>query len=127
MVKPLDTTILVYEGGWGPGQAVSTQLEDNGYQVVRVGSRMEAVGKIRDRIADLVMIAGDQDAEEARVVTAVVKAFDRDMLVAMASTTKLEFDDVLTTGVDLFVQLPCNPKDLLAQLNGLLDSPFRLQ
>lgn len=127
MVKPADTTILVYEGGWGTGQSIASQLEEAGYLVIRARGRMEAVGRIRDRVADLVMIAGDHDTEEARMVTAVVKAFDRDMLVALVSTVTLELDDVLTTGVDLFVQLPCDPQEFLAQLAGLLDSPFRLQ
>ena len=127
MVKPSDTTILVYESGWKTDEPVSEHLEKHGYHVLKAHSRMEAVNKIRDRVADLVMIAGDHGAEEARVVTAVVKAFDRDMLVAMASTATLEFDDVLATGVDLFVQLPCEPKDLLDQLAALLDSPYRLQ
>lgn len=127
MVKPSEESILVYEGIGGLGLSIAGQLAERGYHVTRASDRSKAVALIREQQHDLVLIAGDMNAEEARVVTAVVKALNRDMLVTLASTHQLEPEELLGTGVDLYIHLPTDQEQLLQKLAGLLDSPWRLK
>jgi two-component system, cell cycle response regulator DivK len=122
--------VLIVDDAPDNREAYAEYLRFRGFRTIEAGTGAEAMDQARQHVPDVILLdlrLPDIDGlEVCKYVRGAATLQHAKIIAVSAAVFPSDVADALDSGCDLFLQKPCLPDTLVAEIERLLEHPVRL-